>query len=262
VNFWNDFKGSLGGGQFYRDLLTRPIGKAWAYFFILVGIISVLFTILMAISFIRVYAEITTFMQESLPIINFEKGQIANMPQTRIDNKFPKWSVRVDSIYTDSMSALADSLGIPTGKPCLYIGPKEAYLIQNKEVSVFDYPASFTKTITAEEIQKSKAYVYPLAFVVSLVLNILKYLIFSLIYVFIIALIMVFKYRGVGLSYVKGIHAGLYLITIQLIVATLLGLIGIPLPYGFLWYILFYIIYIGVYINLSFAEKSQPAALN
>jgi hypothetical protein len=262
LSFWTDFQGSLGSGQFYKDIFNRPVSKAWRYFFILMAIVSLLFTSLMSAAFIRIYGDFASFMRESLPTISFEKGQITNMPQDHIAKEFSKWSIRIDAIYTDSISARADSLDLPSNKTCLYIGPQKAFLIQDKSTTAFEYPLSYTKTITAEELQKNKVYVYPLLFVFALILNIIKYLIFSILYVLIISLIVVFKYRNVELNYIKGIQAGLYLVTIQVLISTLLGLAGISIPYGFLWYILFYIVYVGVFVNLNFSEKTRDVLPN
>ena len=254
MSFLDDLKGSIIGGGHLNQLLARPFGKAWLYFFILLIIVSFLVALPKAVNVHSAYVEAAGFLAENFDSVVIVNGQIANMPSNRIDRGFKKWSISIDTSFTDSAAAAADTVDIGSGKLRVFIGPKAAFAIDQGHPTAFFYPTSFSSVVKTDKMLQIKSYLLPVIIIALFAAFYIVYVFSGLFYVLVIALIIVFKFRSIGLQYKTGFHAGLYLVTIQLLISMFLGIPGVTLPYGFLWYIIFYIIYISLFVNISKAD--------
>ena len=258
--FWDDFIGSLKGGSYYSDLLTRSIGKGWLYMLILMAIGSVILTIPRVVSFNNFYNQTAQFLGENFDSLQFAGGSIVNIPTQPIEKEFDRWIIRMDTSYTDSLVIKSLAADSTAKKMMVYVGPRAIFITAGASPSTFNYPAAFNQTITSGKLKQSKIFLIPvfilIVFAVFFVLNVIG----SLLYILLIGLMVVFKFRTIGLSYRHGFHLGLYLITLQFIISLFLDLIGINLPYSFLWYVVMYVLYIGLMVNISLNKpQANPA---
>jgi hypothetical protein len=250
--FWDDFKGSIKGGAYYSQLLTRPLGQGWLYLVILVAIGSVILTIPQTRIINQYYNETAQFIGENFDSLQFTKGAIVNMPPRPVEYEFDRWIIQMDTSYTDTKVLRPLAADTLSKKTKVFIGPKSTFLFHGSDTpSIFAYPATFTYAIKAEKMLSAKLILMPIIFLIGFLLTFILYAITSLIYVVFIGLMIVFKFRATGISYKSGFHLGLYLVTLQFVISMILGMVGINLPYAILWYIIMYILYVGLMVNLS-----------
>jgi hypothetical protein len=256
--FWDDFVGSLKGGSYYNRLLTRPFSHGWLYLAILIAIGSILITIPRVITFNEYYNQTAQFLSENFDSLQFTNGAIANMPAQHIESEFDRWIIRMDTSYTDSSVIKPLAADTSLKKMIAFVGPKAVFLAAGGSPSMFKYPASFNQAIAGASMLKSKIYLVPifclLVFAIIFILNLIS----SLIYAVLIGLIVIFKFRNIGLSYKYGFQLGLYLVTLQFVISLILDFIGINLPYAVLWYLIMYILYVGLMVNLSLNQPAAP----
>lgn len=257
MSFWNDFVGSLKGGSHYGQILDRPLNKGLVYLVILLAVVSLILAISRIIIIDEIYDQAVQFMTENCDTLIFAGGQIANLPPRYIEREFKRWSVKIDSGFIDSNSVIQTEKSAPDEKPCLYIGPKASFIITSGKPVIFNYPDSFSSTLTARQLARWKIYFLPGALLTILLFGFIFIFFRSLFYVLIIGLMMVFKFRNIGLRYKNGFHLGLYLVTIQVVASFILSILNISLPYDFLWCMIFYILYIGLMVNISTKESPQ-----
>jgi hypothetical protein len=249
--FWDDFKGSIKGGSYYGQLLTRPLSKGWLYLAILVAIGSVIVTVPRVIVLNEYYNQTAQFIGENFDSLQFSGGAITNMPPRPVEYEFDRWIIRMDDSYRDTSAIRPLAADASSKKLMVFVGPRAAYLSTGTSPSVFNYPASFTSAIVGEKMMKAKIFLLPIFFIIGLGLIYIIYSIASLVYVVLIGLMIVFKFRAIGISYKNGFHLGLYLVTLQFVISLVLDMVGINLPYAFLWYIIMYILYVGLMVNIS-----------
>jgi len=260
--FWDDFIGSLKGGSYYSSLLTRSIGKAWLYMLILMAIGSVILTIPRVVSFNIFYNQTVQFLGENFDSLQFAGGSIVDMPTQHIEQEFDRWIIMMDTSYTDSLAIKTLSADSMVRKMTVYVGPRAIFITAGAAPTTFNYPTAFNQTITGDKLRQSKMLLIPvfilIVFAVFFVLNVIG----SLIFILLIGLMVVFKFRSIGLSYKHGFHLGLYLITIQFVISLILDSIGINLPYSFIWYVIMYVLYIGLMVNISQSKPQSGVTLS
>jgi hypothetical protein len=262
VFFWDDFVGSLKGGSYYSSLLTRSISKAWLYMFILMAIGSVILTIPRVVSFNTIYNQTVQFLGENFDSLQFAGGSIVDMPTQHIEQEFDHWIIRMDTSYTDSLVIKSLTADSTAKKMMVYVGPRAIFITSGAAPTTFNYPTAFNQTITGDKLRQSKMLLIPvfilIVFAVFFILNVIG----SLIFILLIGLMVVFKFRSIGLSYKHGFHLGLYLITIQFVISLILDSVGINLPYSFIWYVIMYILYVGLMVNISRSNSHSGATLS
>ena len=183
------------------------------------------------------------------------------MPSTRKELHYEDWTILVDSSFTTEKSAARavaadDSTKIRPTAIC--IGPRQAYVFSVEGEKTIDYPATFTKVIDTEYLKNMLSSLKYVIFVVVLVLMFLYKLIGSMLYVLlVITPIVIFKFRRHGIRFGDGFQAALYLVSIQLLVSTILLFLSIDLPWSFLIYIVFYIFYIGAFVNIDLSYSKR-----
>jgi hypothetical protein len=254
--FWNDFIGSIKGGSYYSQLLTRSIGRAWLYMLILIAAGSVILAIPRVFAFNSFYTQTAQFLSENFDSLRFADGVIVNMPHNHLEKEFDHWIIAMDTAYTDSLaikSIAPDSIG---RKPTVYVGPKAAFIIIGASPLTFEYPAAFNQTISGDGLRRSRLVLNLISILIIFATFFVFKFIGGLFYALLIGLIIVFKFRSIGLSYTHGFHLGLYLMTFQFTISLMLDLAGVNLPYSFLWFIVMYILYIGLMININL-DKSR-----
>lgn len=255
--FWDDFIGSLKGGSYYGNLLTRPIGKGWLYMLILMAIGSVILAIPRIVVFNSFYDQTAQFIEENFDSLQFAGGSIVNMPTQHIEQEFGRWIILIDTSYTDSLKIKSHAVDSLSPKLMVFVGPNAVFIKAGASPSTFNYPTAFNQTMTSTKLKQSKMFLLPIfiliVFVVLLILNLLE----SMLYILLIGLMIVFKFRSIGLSYRHGFHLGLYLITLQFVIALVLNISGIALPYEFLWYVIMYILYVGLMVNINLNKPQE-----
>jgi hypothetical protein len=257
--FWDDFVGSLKGGSYYSRLLTRPFSQGWLYLLILIAIGSVLLTIPRVVSFNRFYNQSAQFLADNFDSLQFAGGSIVNIPAQHLEREFDRWIIRMDTSYTDSLVIKAFPVDSLSKKMVAYIGPRALFITAGASPTTFSYPAAFNQTISGEKLKQSKIYLIPVFILIVFAIFVVLNLIGSLFYILLIGLMIVFKFRTIGLSYKHGFHLGLYLITLQFVISLILDLVGVNLPYSFMWYIVMYILYIGLMVNISLNNTQSTA---
>lgn len=260
--FWDDFVGSLKGGSYYSSLLTRSIGKAWLYMLILMAIGSIILTVPRVVSFNAFYNQTVQFLGENFDSLQFAGGSIVNLPTQHIEQEFDRWIIKMDTSYTDSLVIKSISANSTVRKMTVYVGPRALFITAGANPTTFNYPTALNQTITADKLRQSKVLLIPvfilIVFAVFFVLNVIG----SLIFIILIGLMVVFKFRSIGLSYKHGFHLGLYLITIQFVISLILDSVGVDLPYSFIWYVIMYILYVGLMVNINQSNSRSGATLS
>jgi hypothetical protein len=258
--FFDDFIGSLKGGSYYSKLLSRPMGRGWFYLLILIAIGSLLVTIPRVVTFNEYYNQTAQFLNENFDSLQFANGAITNMPFQHLEHEFDRWIIRMDTSYTDTIVIKPLAADTSLKKKMAFVGPKAVFLSAGGSPSMFNYPASFNQAIAGQSMLKSKIFLVPifvlLVFAIIFTLNFIS----GLIYVALIGLLVVFKFRSMNLSYKYGFQLGLYLVTLQFVISLILDFAGINLPYSILWYLIMYILYVGLMVNISL-DKPATAVI-
>jgi hypothetical protein len=186
--------------------------------------------------------------------IEIEAGRIVNMPRSHKELRFGHWLIHVDTFYTDEQAIAGDAEY--ARPPVMFVGPTSAFIIFNRQPIAFNYPESFSGKIDIELLRRYAKYVIIVSFAGGLVISFIFYFIVGLLYItLIISPILLFKFRRSGLGYGEAFKMGLYLGTLVLVLSTLLTLIGLTVPWSYLWYILLYVIYIGALVNIETSRR-------
>jgi len=200
------------------------------------------------------YDEALLFFVENVKNIEFENGKIVSMPVLPKELRFRNWIIHVNSLYLDKESALKDL--DPNCLPALFVGPRMMVIVYDYRPVAISYPKNYSAVHNIETLEGYKIYITILSFLAGLLGMFVYRLITGLLYIFlIITPITLFKFRRRGLAYKGGLKAGLYLVSFQLIISTVLMLMGIYMIWSFLLYILFYIIYIGAFVNIDVSSN-------
>lgn len=257
MSFIEDVKGAVGAGRFYHDTLARPMKQAWLYLIKLLAVISLLSSAFWSVKFFDLYNETIDFFEENIKKVEIVNGEIVNMPLSHQRLLFKERSIHVDSLYVDE-EAIADDLSQDT-LAALFVGPKKAFLITDKDPIVFDYPTGYSGTLETDYLRGVKIYLFPAIALAVFVVFILYRFVSALFYaLLIITPIVLFKFRRAGLPFKAGFQAGLYLASLQVIIATLLMFLNIQVPWAFLWFIFFYILYVGALVNIDVTKRGDP----
>jgi hypothetical protein len=243
--------------------------KAWAFYLFLILILTVITAIYGAILFAGIQSKAHAFFSDKIKKVEFVDGRIVNMPISHKELQFGNWTIYVDRLYLDQDSIQKDIK--EDHIPALFVGPAEAFIVTGKSLIVsayplgyqiaFDYPSNFHMVVNQELLGRYKTLSILLFVAATFIVFFIYKFIVGLIYVLvIIAPIVLYKFRRMGLTYGAGVLTGLYLVSIQLIVSTLLLLVGVFLPWFFLIFILFYILYIGALVNIDVSRKVRQSA--
>jgi len=256
MDFIQDVKGSITAGRFYHDLLTRPIKQGWCYFFKLITIASLITAVFWSLKIFNYYNEAVEFFDEKIKKVEFASGEITNMPISHHRLLFRDKVIHVDKSYIDRQSIQEDLENDPQAD--LFVGPRKAFFVKNSDIMGFDYPSSYNASFDTDKLQSMKTYLFPAAALAFWAGFIIYRSIIALLYIIlVITPIVLFKFRRMGLPFRGGFQVGLYLASLQVVIATILTLLSIHIPWGFLWFILFYIIYIGALVNIDVSKKSE-----
>lgn len=253
MGFVQDVKGSITAGGFYHDLLTRPIKQGWRYFFKLITIASLITAVFWSVKFINFYNDAVDFFTEKIKKVELVSGEITNMPLSHHRLLFKNRVIHVDTSYIDTQSIQEDLENDPEAE--LFVGPRKFFSVRNGEIMGFDYPSTYNISIDPDKLQSAKTYLFPtttLAFFAGIFIN--RSIIALLYIILIITPVVLFKFRRMGLSFKGGFQVGLYLASLQIVIATILVLISVHIPWGFLWFILFYFVYIGAFVNIDVSK--------
>jgi len=257
MSFFRSIWGSLAAGDFYREVSMRPLKQAWGYYLRLLGLIAVIMCLFYGIKFTIMAEQGLEFFSENIKSgIAIESGRIVNMPRSHKELKFSGWLIHIDTFYVNQESIAGDAEY--ARRPVLFVGPRKAFVVFERQPIGFNYPETFSGEIDIDLLSRYSKYAIILAFVGGLVLTFIINFIIGLLYIaLIIAPILLFKFRRLGLAYGEAFKAGLYAITLQLVLSTLLTLVGLDIPWSYLWYILLYVIYTGVFVNIEPARKAR-----
>ncbi len=256
MSIFTDLRGSITAGKFYHDILTRPSKSGWKLYIFLVILAALILSVYWGINVNSYAQDIILFYQGIGEEVVFENGKIANMPLSHKEFKFNDITIHADRKYTE-IDSLAEDLA-ETTQPAIFIGPEAAYIVTRDNPTEIPYPADFSETVNLEYLQKTKTMVVVTAFVGGFIVWLLIKFIESMLYILlIIAPILLFKFRRLGLTYGEGIKISLYLVTYQIIISTILMLLGIAFIWVHLLFIILYIFVIGAYINIDLTHSKR-----
>ncbi len=240
--------------KYYHNILKRPLKRAWAHFILLITVIAFFTAIFGAVKIVSLYNEALAFFAENVNSVEFINGEIVTMPVLPEKLQFKNWVIHVDKVYLDKESALKDL--DPDRPPTIFIGPGMLVIAADYRPFAINYPDSYSDVHNVESLKRFKIYIIILSFLAGLLGMFIYKLITGLLYIFlIITPITLFKFRRMGLAYKGGLKAGFYLVSFQLIISTILLLTGVHIPWSFLLYILFYIVYIGAFVNIDVSSN-------
>jgi hypothetical protein len=261
LNFFKDLKGAIVGGEFYHHILKRPAKKAWTYYLILVSILAIIVAIFWSVKLNNFIDRKIAFFTEKIKKVEFVDGKIVNMPLSHKVLQYENWTIYVDTLFVDeeSVNGAIDSEHLPA----LFVGPKASFIATSDKVRAIPYPATFSKTIDAQYLADSKS-TFKIAISICCLIGAFLYkFIIALVYsLLIITPMILFKFRRQGMKFGSGFKVALYLSSFQLIVSTILDLAQISFAWSFIVYILFYLFYIGGFVNIDFSDdvSIEPTA--
>ena len=256
MGIFNDLWGSITAGEFYHDILLRPAKKGWALYVFLIAICALALTLYWGIQINSVADDAEAFFAGIDRSVKFENGEIINMPASHKEYEFKGYYIHVDRKYVDEQIVMNDLLQLESA--ALFIGPKAAFIIRQGTIQAIDYPSDFTQTIDLDYVRRVKSMLVVGAFIGGFIIWLVVKFIESMLYILIIiAPILLFKFRRMGLTYGEGIRAAMYLVTFQIIISTLLLLLSIAHIWIHLVFIAFYIFFIGGFININLAHSKR-----
>jgi hypothetical protein len=256
VSIISDFWGSIRAGDFYHDILVRPVKKAWLYFIVLIIISAIILALYSGFNISGLLAELEDFYLSHNKVVEFVNGEIVNMPHSHKSLRYDNLIIEVDRSYIGTDSLPADSW--PGDSSALFIGPKSCFLIRTSIVREIPYPATFTQKLDSAYLDSLKTKITIASFLGGFIGWLIIKFIEGMLYIaLIIAPILLFKFRRMGLTYTEGFKTGLYLITYQIVLSTLLLVIGFTQIWFHLLFILFYIILIGGFVNIDLTHSKR-----
>jgi len=261
VSFLKDLQGAIFGGEFYHHILKRSAGKAWAYYMILISILAVVVAIFWSVTIIGFVNKGIAFFNERIKKVEFVDGKILNMPLSHKELQYDNWTIYVDTLFVNE-EVVRGAIS-PEHTPALFVGPAMSFLVTSDKTRAIPYPATFSQTFDGEYFAENKFTFTIVILVGSLIIAFLYKFIVSLLYaILVITPIMLFKFRRQRMTFGSGFKVALYLASFQLIASTILDLAQISFSWSFIIYILFYLFYIGGFVNIDFSFKTptEPAA--
>jgi hypothetical protein len=256
MSILSDFAGSLQAGPFYRDILARPTKKGWTYLIVLLLFAALILAISSGIKISGIFTKLETFYLSHNKVVEFVNGEIVNMPVTHKTLTYEDLTIEVDRAYT-GVDSLPQAITEQAGTTLL-IGPKSCFIVTERLPREIPYPATYTHKIDAAYIGDLKSKIVIASYIAGYVFWFIVKLIESLLYIsLIIAPILLFKFRRVGLTYGEGFKVGLYLITYQLVLSTILMVLGITYIWIHLLFILMYLVIIGGLVNIDLSHSKR-----
>jgi len=224
--------------------------KAWAFYSILVVILAIPVGFSWGQQITGSLNDWLDFFAENIEVVEFKEGEIVNMPISHQELYFKDWTFHVDRNYTDYESIVNEIS--EDQRPLVFIGPRQAHIITYNEPRTINYPPTFTDTIDAAYFSDSKSF-YPIVIYGGGLLAAFIYIyIVGLLYVFVIITpIVLFKFRRMRLKFAGGLKAALYLASFQVLAFSVLLFLSANIPWSFLFFIAFYILYIGGFVNID-----------
>ncbi|RKX18201.1 MAG: hypothetical protein DRP26_05640 [Candidatus Zixiibacteriota bacterium] len=256
MGFIQDIKGCITAGGFYHDLLTRPIKQGWSYLLKLIIVASLIMAIFWVMKFINFYNDAVDFFAEKIKKVELVSGEITNIPLSHHRLLFKDRVIHVDRSYVDTQSIQEDLENDPEAE--LFVGPRKFFSVRNGEIMEFNYPSSYNISLDTDKLLRAKSYLFPittLAFFMGIFVY--RFIVALLYVILIITPIVLFKFRRTGLSFKRSFQVGLYLVSLQIMITTILVIINIHIPWSFLWFILFYFIYIGGFVNIDTSKSIE-----
>ncbi len=256
MSVFTDLLGSITAGKFYHDILTRPAKTGWMLYLLLITCSAIVLTVYWGVKANSYADEAVEFFAGLDAEIVFEKGIITNMPLSHKEYYFKDLTIYVDSKYVDLQSTEEDMENAE--KPVVFIGAKAAYLTSTERAEEIAYPPAFSETIDLDYLKKTKSILIAGAFFGGFLVWLLIKFIESMAYIaLIITPILLFKFRRRGLTYPEGFGVGLYLATFQIILSTILLLVGFAYIWVHLIFILLYVFFIGAYVNIDLSHSNR-----
>ena len=256
MSVFADLGGSLTAGKFYHDILSRPAKKGWTLYLTLVISVAAILAIYWGVRLNSYAGEVVAFFTELDRPIEFSNGEIINMPQSHKEFYFKDLTIHVDSKYKSESDVNEDTAGVSL--PAVFIGPNTAFLFTTDYPQAINYPLSFTDTIDLSYIKKAKKTAVISSIIGGFIAWILIKFIESMVYILIIiAPILLFKFRRMGLTYGEAFKVGLFLISYQIIISTILMLFGLAYFWLPLLIIAFYVFFIGGFVNLDLTHSKR-----
>ena len=225
---------------------------------LLAAILAIPIALNWGVGIIGFFNESVDFFNREIKLVEFSNGQIVNMPLSHKELLFRDWTIHVDTLYTDIESIQPD-LDL-TRLPAVFVGAKLAVLVTKTESEprLITYPPAFSELIDGDYLENLKTTAGIVVYVACLVTSFLYKALSGLLYMaIIIAPIVLFKFRRIGINYGDAFKAALYLVSLQLIISTVLSLLNIERYWFFLFYILLYIFFIGGRVNLDLTGSDK-----
>lgn len=256
MSVFTDFWGSITVGKYYYNVLTYPAKNGWRLYIFLIILMAVALSVYWGIKINTVTNEVIAFYLDINREVVFENGEIANMPYTHKEFHFKELTIHVDRKYT-GLSNLIDDFN-EDNLPVLFVGPRAAYIATKGEPKEINYPPTFSNTINREYLKQAKTVVVLSAFIGGFIVWLLIKFFESMAYVLlIIAPILLFKFRRMGLTYNEGVKVGLYLVSFQIVISSVLLLAGLAYIWIHLVFIALYVFFIGAYVNIDLSHSKR-----
>lgn len=256
MSFLIDLKGSIIGKGFYQDVLLRPLRQGFWFFARLVAIVALISTLVFWKWFIGVFRQVAEFLDDNFEKIEFVNGGIINMPAERIAHDSDYLRLIIDaSCVTENSINLAPEL-VGDGQTVLIIGPHSAYLNHKSKIYPFPYPQNFTASVNPTRLLRQLPLIGLVAFLVFAIFFFMNNIIASGLLIILIAAVIKFKFGASGLPFGSGARAGLYLISHQLLASLILVVLGLKVPWLFLWCFIYYLVYVGLFMNLQYSSAT------
>lgn len=256
MGFFDDLRGAIFAGEFYHHILQRSGKNAWAFFMVLTAILAVIVAIFWSMQINAALSDGIAFFDEKIKNVEFVDGKIVNMPSFHEAIQYKNWTFYFDTLYVneESFSGAVN----PGQMPALFVGPTTSFIAQDNKIRAIPYPATFSQTIDSEYLSNNKSTFIIAVSIVCLIGAFLYKFISALLYIFlVITPVVLFKYRRMRMNFSSGFKTALYLAGFQLIASTMLDLAQISLPWSFIIYIMFYLFYIGAYVNIDLSAKAS-----
>ena len=257
----SDLWGSLKAGEYYHDILTRPNKQGWSYIIVLLLVAALVLAIVTGIKVNGALSRLEEFYLFHNKVVEFVNGEIINMPVNHKSLTFDNVAIEVDRAYTD-IGSLPDDLTQTSGMT-LYIGSKSCFIISDRFPREIPYPATYTQKLDTTYIGDLKSKIVMTSYIAGFIFWFIVKFIESLFYIaVIIAPILLFKFRRMGLTYGEGFKIGLYLSTYLILLSTILMALGITYLWIHLLFILMYLVVIGGLVNINLVHSKRQLYAN
>lgn len=256
MTVFTNLRGSITAGKFYHDILLRPAKCGWTLYLLLIVLVTIVLSVYWGIRINSYANEAVNFFAEIDAEINFDNGKINNMPIAPKEFYFNELIILVDNKYID-LNSIGDDLDM-VELPAIFIGPGAAYIATQDVAKEIQYPPTFSDTIDLEYVKRAKSMIVAGAFIGGLIAWFLIKFCESMAYILlIIAPILLFKFRRMGLNYVEAVKVGLYLVSFQILLSAILMISGLAFIWVHLLFVAFYIFFIGAYVNINLSHSKR-----